>query len=75
MLQHIQTLKTYILHSIGVYQGIGAPCHNTGSPSHSSRDSSVTFSHTMCAVAQVTQLVLAELWDALQAGHQHVVHV
>ena len=33
------------------------------------------FTYDVCVVAQATQLVLAELCDALQAGHQHVVHV
>lgn len=82
MLQHIDVYDNNsignTLHSISTYSGTGTQCQstkNTGSPRHGSRDSSVTFSHTMCVVAQVTQLVLAELCDALQAGHQHVVHV
>lgn len=45
-----------------------------GSPRRSSRDGPVTFSHALCVVTQVTQLVLAELCDVLRPGQQHVWH-
>ena len=81
MLQHVSVSHTHfknILGSISLFRESGTQCqstNNTGSLGRSSRDSSVTFSHTMCGAAQVTRLVLAELCDALRAGHQHAVHV